>query len=319
MCIRDSSCNNSPTENLEQSKNRFDEIISLIEENGNYFLSDNLDFIVDAETVKENFIGKDDYLLIDVRLKEDYDKNHIEGTINVEYEDLFDYFFNEINPKDYEKILLICQSGMRTTFATSIFMALGINNVYSLKFGTSSWHKDIATEWISQPSDDYTENLVNESNLEELKVYDFPLIEADSETSYEILKNRAKVLLSESYRNYSYRFNKIEDLAEFYIICYENSDLYELGHIPNAHFYSSADLLRNSKLSTLPNDKPILLYDSDGQMTGFINGYLRLLGYETYSVSFGANSFMYDVILKNIPDFAFVENNTIRNYPIISN
>ena len=77
-------------------------------------------------------IKKDEYLLIDVRSKKEYLEGHLNGAINIPLSNIKENI-NEIE-KD-KKILLYCQSGLRSKKAFKILEDLGYKNVYNLKGG----------------------------------------------------------------------------------------------------------------------------------------------------------------------------------------
>ena len=82
--------------------------------------------------VSINEVDLRDYFVIDVRSKKEYQEGHLNGAINIPS-------FNikrEINKIDTnKKILIYCQSGIRSKKVLKILEGLGIKNVYNLKGG----------------------------------------------------------------------------------------------------------------------------------------------------------------------------------------
>lgn len=70
-------------------------------------------------------------LLIDVRTKEEYDSNHIEGAINIPLDDISSQIESKVKKKD-KKIIVYCQSGNRSNMARGILKKLGYTNIYDL-------------------------------------------------------------------------------------------------------------------------------------------------------------------------------------------
>ena len=67
------------------------------------------------------------------------------------------------------------------------------------------------------------------------------------------------------------------------------------GHIPGAFQFTPAQSLGlNQMLGNLPTDKPIVVYCWTGQQSSQLTAYLIMLGYEAYSLSYGANNLYYD-------------------------
>lgn len=68
-------------------------------------------------------------LLIDVRMPEEYKEKHIEGAINIPIYEI-DNLKNEIIDKD-KVILLYCKTGKRSKIVKEILMQNGYRNVYN--------------------------------------------------------------------------------------------------------------------------------------------------------------------------------------------
>lgn len=75
-----------------------------------------------------------EYKIIDVRSKNEYRENHLIGSINIPLSDIKQKI-GEIEPNKNRKILLYCQSGLRSKKAIKILEKLGYNNLYNLSGG----------------------------------------------------------------------------------------------------------------------------------------------------------------------------------------
>jgi rhodanese-related sulfurtransferase len=64
-------------------------------------------------------------------------------------------------------------------------------------------------------------------------------------------------------------------------------------------------------MKTLPTNQTIVVYCYTGQTSSFVAAYLRLLGYDAKSLSFGANAMIYDTM----PGTKFVPATEIKGYP----
>lgn len=89
---------------------------------------------VDAKGFETAMTG--DYLLLDVRTQEEYDKGHIEGAVLIPHNKLADRL-GEI--EGYDKMLVYCASGNRSVTASQILINAGYREVYNLKGGFSAW------------------------------------------------------------------------------------------------------------------------------------------------------------------------------------
>ena len=73
-----------------------------------------------------------DYILLDVRTDAEYKEGHINGAINIPLSNIKD----EINKfEKTEKILLYCQSGLRSKKGAKILESLGYKEIYNLTGG----------------------------------------------------------------------------------------------------------------------------------------------------------------------------------------
>ena len=92
---------------------------------------------------------KPDYILIDVRTKDEYQAGHIPGAYlvqrgvlesHIEKEAVWEGFSHAV-PKKTDTIILYCRSGSRSALATKSLMMLGYEHVYSLDGGWNAWHE----------------------------------------------------------------------------------------------------------------------------------------------------------------------------------
>lgn len=99
---------------------------------------------ISVEQVKEDLDQGKEFILLDVRTKEEYEEGHIEGAINIPLKDLAYEVENEIPDKD-EVIYLYCRSGVRVLTAGQILYDLGYNQVYNMG-GIISWPYEIVRD-----------------------------------------------------------------------------------------------------------------------------------------------------------------------------
>ena len=64
-------------------------------------------------------------------------------------------------------------------------------------------------------------------------------------------------------------------------------------------------------------DKKILIYGFTGQTSAFVVAYLRLLGYNAFSLGFGANSFMHDALVSRENWNGFKAAEKLNDFPMI--
>ena len=96
---------------------------------------------ISVEQVKADLEAREDFVLLDVRTKEEFREGHIEGAVNIPLPYLAYQIEEEVSDKD-QKIVLYCRSGVRTLTAAEILKELEYTNVYDMG-GILSWPYDI--------------------------------------------------------------------------------------------------------------------------------------------------------------------------------
>ena len=96
---------------------------------------------------KEMYDNYDPYVLIDVRLKSEYDRNYIPGALNIqrgvlEFRIAKEKFWEDemlYMPLKDELIVVCCKKGHRGALAAATLKGLGYTNVKNLDGGVNNW------------------------------------------------------------------------------------------------------------------------------------------------------------------------------------
>ena len=91
--------------------------------------------IMTTPELKEK-LDKENWTVLDVRSIEEYESGHIKGSINL-YAGLLGENLDKI-PRD-KPIAVICKSGTRSGFGASILLRNGVENIYNVMGGMTSW------------------------------------------------------------------------------------------------------------------------------------------------------------------------------------
>jgi len=88
--------------------------------------------VINANTAKD--LIDNGAILIDVRTEEEYNKDHINGSINIPLQSIetIDYKFDDV-------IVLYCATGIRSAEAAQKLVDKGYTKVYSLDGGLINW------------------------------------------------------------------------------------------------------------------------------------------------------------------------------------
>ncbi len=71
-------------------------------------------------------------IMVDVRTKEEYDDNHIEGAVSLPLDDINEETVKKIVKNKDDAMIVYCKSGVRSAKALEELNNLGYNNVYDL-------------------------------------------------------------------------------------------------------------------------------------------------------------------------------------------
>ena len=247
--------------------------------------------------------------LIDLREKERFQMGRIPNSVNVQRDSIIDYVQNTAG--DSNLVVLISETGELAAYVTSIFWLMGYYNVYSLNFGIGAWHEDFGNKIIDE-METRSAMITPELTNDEFAKSDFsPLPQlklGDLNNIGEIVESLGREVLDDQIiiNNLDEREN------DSYLICYGNLNLYKAharegptpgrGHPLGAVHYQHAliyDLESISNLQTIPSNKQIIIYSFSGQLAAFTVAYLRILGYDAYSLRYGGSQIVYERLLWN--------------------
>ena len=119
-----------------------------LSENGDYVNGREFPSLIKASSVHD-LLGNNIHL-IDIRSSQEYFEGHIQGSVNVSFSDLLEYFESGIKPFEYERIILISADGQASSYTTSLLRLMGYGNVYSMRWGMSGWNNKYAEKgWFA--------------------------------------------------------------------------------------------------------------------------------------------------------------------------
>jgi len=267
-------------------------------ENGDYVNSREFPSLIKASVVNES-LGSN-IKIIDLRTPLLYSQGHIKGAISKRFEDLPAYFETGIKPFELEKIILVCDDGQISCYATSLLRLMGYGNVYAMRWGMSSWNRKYAgAGWLKGLSGKYEPNL-EQATHEKPVAKGMPELKTGLTTGAEISVARFKIIFAEGTGIVLITADDVfANLQQYFIINYERKDKYDDGHIPGAVRYKpNATLGLTAEMSTIPVDKTVVVYCGTGHNSGFVTAYLRLFGYNAKTLKYGNNGFMHDKMVK---------------------
>ena len=311
-----SSCKQPQVAGTPSQENQFDMLLNYLEEQGDYINSDNMPSILSASAVYEKL--ENNMLIIDIRGKEDFIQGHIRHAVHVEVPELLAYFEEVIEASGFESIVLVCNTGVQSSYVAALFRLLGYNNVYSMGFGLSAWDREIAeNNWLRVLSSHLVDEMEETPN-DIIPVSSKPVVHTGERLPYMILRSRIKNLLQEELSRVFVEPDELyANYDQYFIATFRPKHLYDHSHLKGSvHFAPRVALKSSEHLFAIPTDKPVLLYCNRGHTSAFGAAYLRVLGYDAHSLTYGTSSFMYDTMLELIPGSTYTER-SIANFPLV--
>lgn len=318
-CILFASCNQNKPDKSDTPGNikTTDEtqvLLNFFENTGNLINHEDMPFMVSVDEVHENL---NNYLVIDIRKHDDYVNGHIDGAINVEKQKLYAFMTDSVKASVYKKIVLVCYINHSASYAAMMLRLAGYGNVWSMRYGMSACDPAVAEKkWWKGISNQYAGVLETKENPKPDKG-NYPILKTGETTPYKILNKR----ITELFEKFTFTIDAervFANPANYYIICYWPADHYYKGHIPGAIQYTpKSSLIHTAELATLPMDKPIVVYDYTGQHAAFVTAYLQILGYDAYTLHYGANGFMHDKLSSLGIGNAYNKAEHFNPYPLV--
>lgn len=274
-------------------------LLKELEKNGDYVNSRDFPSLIKASIVFEELDSNN--LIIDLRNRKSYAEGHLKGAVNVSLADLPDYFESGIKPFEYDRIIMVCDDGQLSAYSTSLLRLKGYGNVFAMRWGMSGWNRDYARKyWIKGVSGKYEDRLETKVN-ETPAPSGMPVLNTGLKDGQALLEARLKEVFASGTDSIMISSDEVfKNPSKYFIINFDRKDKYEAGHIPGAVRYKpEATLGFADAMSTIPVNKPLVIYCGTGHNSGFATAFLRLCGYDARTLKYGNNSFMHDKMIKD--------------------
>lgn len=95
---------------------------------------------IDKDQLDNMIKNGEDFLLIDVRSKEDYEENHIDNAINIPMNKLLVELYDIEDYKEKD-VVIYCTSGHISITACNLLLLEGFTSIYNLKNGIKKYNK----------------------------------------------------------------------------------------------------------------------------------------------------------------------------------
>jgi rhodanese-related sulfurtransferase len=307
------------------------EMLVYLEQQGDFANSNLTPPLVTALEVFDNL---ESYLVLDLRTQDEYLMGHIENSLNITTDSLYDYIANH-HDSGYPKIVLTSKNGQASAYFASLLRLAGFFKIYTLKYGMASWNIDFADEWLNAVGDhDSVYTFKNDTYPKnELAALPNPPIDNPNVPIEEIIQSRIKKIIDEGF-NFTHSYcPTLSAVGNALLICYGQAKLYNapiqgtlgyFGHPVGTISYLDApdfELRSTNHLQTLPNNSEIVMYSYNGQLSACMTAYLKILGYRVKTYLFGGNALFYSRVITTpeLMDYAFTSSEIMNFDYVVGN
>ncbi len=296
-CKKDDDGNPVTPIKIDETK----ELVKYVESNNDYIYA-GASFVFSAATYRTEYLADASKIYtIDVRSAADFSTKRLKGAVNVALKDLYTHI-KGLNFATYKYVVVTCYSGQTSAYGVSLVRAMlpiaDANKVVSLKWGMSSIDSMFATNyWLAKTANTRASQFVTTDPPAKPAKGSLPTLSTGKTTGKEILEARVNELLAAGYNLGVTEATVYSALSSYFIVNYWPLAAYkDPGHIDVAYNYEPAakPFKLDSVLTTLPTNKPVVLYCFTGQTSAYVGAYLKLIGYDAKSLLYGANSMIFD-------------------------
>ncbi|MCK4980686.1 MAG: rhodanese-like domain-containing protein [Candidatus Delongbacteria bacterium] len=245
----------------------------------------------DVYDIQTDADADNDYYIMDIRDLVDYDLGHIEGAVNVDWDGDGVLLTAAAIVPDGQTIAVVCYSGQNALHAVMGLRLSGYSDAFSIKWGMSGWSPTL-DKWTSHVAQLDDPNWIDgaNANIASPIVFDDPVIDlaVASTDGATILAERVDAMLIGGL-NGALVSNVLADPASYFLnIYWDEANVTQYGHIDGSY------RIKPMNLNNLDPDSPVVTYCWTSQTSSMIAAYLDVLGYDAYTLKFGANAMIYD-------------------------
>ncbi|HOP04596.1 MAG TPA: rhodanese-like domain-containing protein [Tenuifilaceae bacterium] len=244
------------------------------------------DWVIPASSVNADLAN---FYVIDIRSADAFNTSHIPGAVNSTFANIL----TAAEGASGKTIVVACYTGQTAGHAVAALRLSGYPTAKVLKWGMSGWSSTLDSwsnnthtldhaNWIAAPG----------ATIDNTTEYNDPDI-TETGTGAEILAARVALLLSGSLRGVN-ATDVLDSPANYFINNYwASTDVETYGNIGGAYRINPLTLGAES-FKYLDPSKNVVTYCWTGQTSSVITAYLYVIGYNSNSLKFGANSMIYD-------------------------
>ncbi|OQX81807.1 MAG: hypothetical protein B6D64_01630 [Bacteroidetes bacterium 4484_276] len=288
------SCSDDNDDPQPEAQDRFDVLKKYLIDN-NMDISTVIDgWITTADVVYDAMTDADDandYYIIDIRSAEDFTANRIEWAVNSTLGDIL----TTAEGAGGKPIIVVCYTGQTAGYGVIALRLSGYPTAKVMKWGMCSWNATTAGAWQNNIGDVAIGNANWSDAPGEITAnvaQTAPKVEYITEDGAEILAGQVANMLTNGFKG----ITSVDVLANpdnhFINNFWAADDVTHYGNIKTAYRIKPLTLA-NGEYAYLDGTASIVTYCWTGQTSSMMTAYLSVLGYDAYSLKFGANSMIH--------------------------
>ena len=265
-----------------------------------YLATNNMDvnnlldaWITTAEAI--NAKSTDAYYIMDIRAEDDFNAGRIPGAVHSSLGTIVADAANADKP-----IIVVCYTGQTAGHAVCALRLSGYTDAKVLKWGMCSWNSffsdDFTKFWpaaIGDKANDFPGSWQLPMDVTpSVDQQAFPSWTTTLTGGAEILAERVTAMTSNGF-NAKSNADVLENYSNYFVNNYwAEEDTEHYGNISTA-FRISPLTLSGEEFKYIDPSKPVITYCWTGQTSSMLTAYLYILGYDSYSLTYGANGMIY--------------------------
>ena len=246
------------------------------------------DWIVGAPALADVQTFIDGYDIIDLRSAQDFATSHIEGAVNSTLADILTTAANTTKP-----ILVVCYTGQTAGHAVVALRLSGYADAKVLKWGMSGWRADLSAKWANNIGDAAigNTNWLTTPSLQTPTTFSDPTLTV-SGSGAAMLEARVTDMLTGGFNAVS-KTDVLATPSNYFINNYwDQADVDTYGHIDGAYKVKPLSIAGGEIMNMDPSEV-VVTYCWTGQTSSMITAYLKVLGFNSKSLTFGSNGMIY--------------------------
>jgi len=282
------SCSDDSNDPTPEAQDRFDSFKTYMVTN-DMDITNVLDGWITSATAVHD--AMDDFYVIDIRQEADFNNGHIPGAVNATLGNLLE----KAADAGGKTIIVACYTGQTAGHAVVALRLSGYPTAKVLKWGMSSWNPATNGSWAGNTGD----VAIGDGNwaaapgdVAASTPMGAPELLYTTEDMSEILTDRVAKLLEGGFKGVN-NTDVLANPANYFINNYwAGTDVEHYGNIKTAHRILPFTLV-DGEYAYLDGAGKVVTYCWTGQTSSMLTAYLTVMGYDAYSLKFGANGMIY--------------------------